>query len=94
VWKQRKDGGGCKVECVKCRRNDIIKGRKLKEGKILCPECRTRKKKLWWNWGVVAQPTMAKVQQSSMWIRVPKSTARKENSKREVRRIFKMLREV
>jgi len=54
VWKWRKDEGECKVECVKCGRNDIIKGRKLEEGKILCPECRTGKKKPWWNWGVVA----------------------------------------
>jgi len=59
VWKQRKDRGGYKVEYVKCGRNDMIRGRKLKEGKILCSKCRTGKK-LWWNWGVVAQPTMAK----------------------------------
>ena len=66
----------------------------MEEGKILCPECRTGKKKPWWNWGVVAQPTMAKAQQSGTWIRVSKSTARKGGSKREVRRMFKILREV
>ena len=38
AWKQRKDGGGCKVECVKCERNDTIRGRKTEKRKILCPE--------------------------------------------------------
>jgi len=94
AWKWRKDGGGCKVKCVKCERNNTIKGRKLEEGKILCPKCRTGKKKPWWNWGVAVQPTMVKVQQSSAWIRVPKSAVRKRGGEREVRKTFKMLREV
>jgi len=47
AWKQKKDRGGCKVECVKCGRNDMIKGRKMEERKILCPECKTGKKKPW-----------------------------------------------
>jgi len=46
AWKLRKDGEECKVEYVKCGRNDMIKGRKLEEGKILCPECMTGRKKL------------------------------------------------
>jgi len=37
---------------------------------------------------------MAKAQQSGIWIRVPKSTAKKGSGEREVRRTFKMLREV
>ena len=37
---------------------------------------------------------MAKAQQSSAWIRAPKGTTRKGSSEREVRRTFKMLREV
>jgi len=94
AWKRRKDRGGYKVEYIKYGRNNTIKGRKLEERKILYPECRIGKKKLWWNWGVAAQPTMAKAQQSSIWIRVPKSTAREGGSEREVRRTFKMLREV
>jgi len=49
AWKQKKDEGECKVECVKYRRNNTIRGRKLKKRKILCPECRTGKKKPWWN---------------------------------------------
>ena len=34
AWKQRKDKGGCKVECVKCGRNNTIRGRKIEERKI------------------------------------------------------------
>jgi len=49
AWKQRKDGRGCKVECVKCGRNDMNRERKMEERKILCSEYRTRKKKPWWN---------------------------------------------
>jgi len=37
---------------------------------------------------------MAKVQQSSTWIRAPKGAARKGGGEREVRRIFKMLRDM
>jgi len=37
---------------------------------------------------------MAKAQQSGAWIRAPKGTTRKGSSEREVRRTFKMLREV
>ena len=47
AWKQRKDRGGYKVEYVKYERNDTIRERKMEERKILCPEYRTRKKKLW-----------------------------------------------
>jgi len=37
---------------------------------------------------------MTKAQQSDAWIRVPKSTARKGSGEREIRRTFKMSREV
>jgi len=45
-----------KIQCIKCRIKDTIRER-VSEGEkreILCPECGTGKKKLWWNWGVVA----------------------------------------
>jgi len=42
----------------------------------------------------VVQPTTAKVQQSGTWIRTSKGTARKRGGEKEVRRMFKMLREV
>jgi len=47
AWKQRKDEGGCKVEYVKCERNNTIRRRKMGEKKILCSECRIGKKKPW-----------------------------------------------
>ena len=30
----------------------------------MCPEYRTGKKKLWWNWGVAVHPIERKAQQS------------------------------
>ena len=42
----------------------------------------------------MACPIERKVQQSSTWTGVLKSTAKEENKKRDVRRTFKMLREV
>jgi len=45
AWKQRKDRGEYKVECIKCGRNDMIRGKKMEERKILCSEYRTGKKK-------------------------------------------------
>jgi len=42
----------------------------------------------------VAQPREAKVQQSSAWSEEPESAAREGGSQKEVRRTFKMLREV
>jgi len=44
--------------------------------------------------GKVVQPRGAKVQQSGTWSGEPESTAKEGSSQREVRRIFKILREV
>ena len=55
AWKWRNNEERSKVECTKCGRKDTVVGEKIyhKEWeKILYPECRTRKKKPWWNWGV------------------------------------------
>ena len=60
----------------------------------MCPECRTGKKKPWWNWGVAVHPMEEKLQQGSVWTEIPKSTAKEETSQRNIRRIFKILREV
>jgi len=52
AWKQRKNRGGSKIECAKCGREDTIIERKIskeEKGKILCPECRTGKRKPWWD---------------------------------------------
>ena len=54
----------------------------------------TKEKKPQWNWDVAAQPIEAKVQQSSMQREVLRSIAREGNKQREVRRTFKILREI
>jgi len=43
-----------RVQCVEYRRRDAIEGKVLEQERreILCPEYRTEKKKLWWNWEV------------------------------------------
>jgi len=62
--------------------------------KILCPECGTGKKQPWWNWRVVVHPGKGKAQQSSTRKEAPKSTEKGEDRQRDIRRTFKMLREV
>ena len=42
----------------------------------------------------MAYPEQGKVQQSSTWTEAPKSAARERGKQREVKRTFKMLREV
>jgi len=85
-----------RVQCVKYRRKDTIRRKVLEQErrKILCPECRIEKKKPWQNWGVVACSIEGKMQQGSAWTGVLKSTVKEENKKRDVRRTFKILREV
>jgi len=43
-----------RVQCVEYRRRDAIEEKVLEQERreILCPEYRTEKKKLWWNWEV------------------------------------------
>jgi len=40
-----------RVQYIEYRRKDVIEERVLEQEKrkILCPECRTGRKKLWWN---------------------------------------------
>jgi len=71
---------GCYVE--NNRGQGVISRRKL-EGMKWCG-CR----------GKVAQPKEAKVQQSGAWSGELESAAKEGNSQRDVRRTFKMLREV
>jgi len=35
-------------------RNNKVEIYKEEKKEILCPECKRGKRKLWWNWGVVA----------------------------------------
>ena len=97
-WREEeaKRGVMTRVQCIKYRRKDAIEGKVLKQERkeILCLECRTGKKKLWWNWRVVACPIEGKVQQDGIWIEIPRSAAIEKIGQRDVRRIFKMLREI
>ena len=84
------------MQYVEYGRKDTIGGRVLEQEKreILYPEYRIGKKKPWQNWGVAACPIEGKAQQSSIWAGTLKSIAKKKDKQRDVRRIFKMLREV
>ena len=62
--------------------------------RIMCPECRIGRKQLWWDWRVVACPKQGKVQQGGMQAGVLKSTVKGKDEQRDIRRTFKMLREV
>ena len=85
-----------KVQCVEYGRKDAIEKRMLEQEKreILCPECRTERKKLQQNWKVVADSIEEKAQQNNTWTEIPKNTAKGEDKQRDTRRTFKMLREV
>ena len=99
AWKWREDTAGEKgavvVKCSQCRRKDIVE--KILEKfrkKILCPEYRMEKKQLWQDWRVVAHPGKGKAQQSSIRKGASKSTEKEKDRQRDIRRTFKMLREV
>ena len=100
VWnwreKEARRGEITRVQCIKCKRKDTI-GEKVLEQKrseILYLECRTGKKKLWWNQGVAVHPIEGKAQQGSAQTGVSKSIVKKENKQRDIRRMFKILRKV
>ena len=84
------------MQCIECGRKDAIGERVLEQERreILCPEYRTGKKKLWWNWRVVACPIEGKVQQSGTWTKALRSIAKEKDKQRDIRRMFKMFREV
>ena len=85
-----------RVECIKCGRRDIIvrKISEWKRRKILCLECRVERKREWWNQREVVCPTERKAQQSGIQTEALKGTVRERDEQREMRRIFKILREV
>ena len=99
AWKWREDTAGEReavvVKCSQYGRKDTVekipeKNRK----KILCLEYRIGKKQLWWDWRVVVHPGKGEAQQSSMRKGAPKSIEKGEDRQRDVRRTFKILREV
>ena len=97
-WKERevKRREMTRVQYVKCKRRNTIGERVLEQErrKILCSKYRTEKKKPQQNQGVVVCFIERKVQQSSAQTEVPRSIAKKKNKQRNIRRMFKMLREV
>ena len=97
-WREReaKRKRMIRVECVKCGRRDTIV-RKVSEWerrKILCPEYRVERKKEQQNWEEVVYSIKKKVQQDSTWTEAPKGAVRERDEQREVKRTFKILREV
>jgi len=85
-----------RVEYVKCGRRDAIvrKMSELERRRILYPEYKVGRKGEWWNWREAAHPTEEKVQQGSAWTELLKGAAREEGEQRDLRRMFKVLREV
>ena len=85
-----------RVQYVECGRKDAIvrKVSEQKRRRILCPECRIGRKGEWWNWGKVVHPTEEKAQQSGAWTEVLKGIAREGGRQSNLRRTFKILKEV
>ena len=83
------------VQYIEYGRKDAIGGRVLEQEKreILCPKCRIEKK-LQQNWEVAVCSIEEKAQQSSIQTEILKSTTKKENKQRDIRKTFKILREV
>ena len=100
VWNWREEearrGEIMKVEYIKCGKRDVIVRKVLEQERrrILCPEYRIERKREQQNWKEVVYYIEGKVQQGGAWIEALKGTVRKRDEQREVRRIFKMLREI
>ena len=97
-WRKGKAKKGkiTRVECIKCERRDAIIKKVLEQERkeILCPECRVERKRKWQNWEVVVWPTETKVQQSSTQTEGLKGAAREGGEQRDLKRIFKILKEI
>jgi len=101
--KEAQSGRAERVVCSACNVRDAVKGgmERNKKGETFCPPCRTGKKTPWWNWGGEAEQTVPRVQKEGAGITDPRRVAETVNQKavqkeeaREVRRMFKPLREV
>ena len=83
------------MKCSQCGRKDTVEKIPEKDRKkISCPEYGTGKKQPWWNWRVVAHPGNGEAQQSGIRKGGLKSTEKGKDRQRDVRRMFKILREV
>jgi len=86
------------IECRWCRKEEmhrednrgqgVLRGRKLEEAEWY--GCSKQKKKE----KVAVHPRKEKVQQGSVQMAVPKGAAKEEDRQRDIRRTFKILREV
>ena len=96
-WRENtaKEKGVVNVKYSQYRRKNTVERISEEDRKrILCPEYRTGKKQPWWNQRVAVCPIQGEVQQSSVQTGIPRSTAKKEGTERDIRWTFKMLREV
>ena len=89
--------------CSACDVRDAVKERveRNEREEIFCLPCRTGKKTLWWNWGGEVEQTVPKAQKERAGITDPRRMAETVNQKavqkvevKEVRQMFKLLREV
>ena len=89
--------------CSACDVRDAVKEgvERNEKGEIFCPPCRTGKKTPWWNWGGEAEQTVPRAQKGRAGITDLRRLAETVNQKavqkveaREVRQMFKPLREV
>ena len=85
-----------RVEYVKYGRRDTIvrKVSEQEKGKILCLKCKVERKRKQWNQGEAVYSTEGKVQQDGTQTETLKGTTREKSEQREMRRTFKILREV
>ena len=90
-----KERRAVKVKYTQCGQRDMVaKVSKEDKKRILCPEYRMGRKQPWWDQRVVVCPKQGKVQQGSTQTGVPKSVVKGKDKQRNIRKMFKMLREV
>jgi len=101
--KEAQSGRAERVVCSACNVRDVVKEgvERNEKGETFCPPCRTGKKTPWWNWDREVERTVPRAQKGRAGITDPKRVAGTVNQKavqkeeaREVRQIFKPLREV
>ena len=85
-----------RVKYINCGKKDVIvrKVSEWEKRKILYLEYRVGRKREWQNWREAAYSMKGKVQQDNVQTEAPKGTAKERGKQREVKRTFKMLREV
>jgi len=104
-WREREaqNGRAERVTCSAYEVRDAVKEKieRNEKGEIFCPPCRTGRKMLWWNWGGEVEWTVPRAQKRRAGITDPRRMAETVNQKavqkieaREVRQMFKPLREV